>query len=144
MKPFRFRLKKILSYRGHLEKLAQQDLVKTQIKARSLEQKIKDLTRLRHETTKACNKETKKGISGARHQFYQSYFRTLDFDVESAQHDLVLTLETVKEKQAALQQTAINKKSLELLKEKQQSSYLTKFSREEQKQLDEMIVLRKR
>jgi flagellar FliJ protein len=144
MKPFRFRLNKVLSYRRHLEKMAQQELVKAQMKVGEIEQHIQDLNRLRLETVETCGHETKKGMTGARYQFFQSYLVTLDFHLETAGLDLIKAREMVKEKQAVLQQTAIGKKSLEVLKDKQHDAYMAAFATEEQKHLDEMILLRRR
>ena len=140
MKPFTFRLSKILDYRKHLNKIAQIDLFNARKECIRREKEVKRLSEKRREVVKSCSDEGLKGIDVPRYKIYQAYLYKIMYDLESAHTRLKQEKENVRNKKAILANESIKKKTLETLKDLQQSKYIELSEREDQKTLDEMVI----
>lgn len=143
MKPFSFRLDSILRYRSHLEKMAQRDLFRAINRVIEIERAIKGLGEKRVETARECSDEGFKGINVPQYQIYRSFLKGLEHDLERSHIRLEEGEEKVKAKKAALRRASIKKKTLEALKDVRHKEYMTRLEREEQKVLDELVLMRK-
>jgi len=140
MKPFNFRLDKILDYRSYLMKRAQVDLSNARYEC---ERRIKEIGRLaqqRTEVAKQCNDEGIKGMDVARYQIFQAFLQALESDLEKTHIRLQEGQEQVREKEAVLKKASIKKKALESLKDMQHKKYMESSEREAQKVLDEIVI----
>jgi len=140
MKPFTFRLDKILDYRKYLTKVAQIDLFNAKIKCIRREKKIKRLSEERKEIAKSCIDEGVKGIDVPRYKIYMAYLSKIEHDLESAHALLKQEKENVLTKKTILTNKSIKKKSLETLKELKHDRYIELSEREDQKVLDEIVI----
>jgi len=140
MKPFRFRLDKILDYRKHLNKIAQIDLFNARNECIKREKEVKRLSEKRKEIVKSCSDEALKGIDVPRYKIYQAYLYKIMHDLESAHTRLNQEKENVITQKAILINESIKKKTLETLKDMQHKKYMELSEREDQKTLDGMVI----
>lgn len=144
MKPFTFRLDKILDYRKYLTKVAQIDLFNARTECIRREKKVKRLSEKRKEIAKSCIDEGVKGIDVPRYKIYLAYLSKIEHDLESAHTLLKQEKENVITKEAILTNKSIKKKTLETLKDLKHNKYIELSQREDQKILDEMVITGKR
>lgn len=140
MKPFNFRLDKILDYRSYLMKRAQVDLSNARYECKQRAKEIERLVQQRTEVAKQCSDEGIKGIDVARYQIFQTFLQTLESDLEKAHIRLQEGQEQATEKEAILKKASIKKKALESLKDLQHKQYMESSEREAQKVLDEIVI----
>ena len=140
MKPFTFRLDKILGYRKHLNKIAQIDLFNARNECIRREKEVKKVSEKRKEIAKSCDDEGLKGINVPRYQIYQSYLYKIMHDLESAHTRLKHEKENVTAKKTILANESIKKKTLETLKDLQHKKYMELSEKENQKTLDEIVI----
>ena len=144
MKPFTFRLDKILDYRKYLTKVAQIDLFNARTECIRREKKVKRLSEKRKEIAKSCIDEGVKGIDVPRYKIYLAYLSKIEHDLESAHTLLKQEKENVITKETILTNESIKKKTLETLKDLKHNKYIELSQREDQKILDEMVITGKR
>jgi flagellar export protein FliJ len=140
MKPYSFRLDKILNYRSYLRKKAQIDVFNARNECLKKEKEVLRLVEKRSEISKKCSEEETMGVSVPVYHTYQTYLQRIGYDLEKAYTRLDEEKEEVMAKEMILKQASINKKTLEVLKELQNKRYLEASGREEQKILDEIVI----
>ena len=143
MKPFSFRLDSILNYRDYLEKRAQRDLFNARNEYIKRLKAVKRLAKERGEIARRCRDEGFRGIDVPLYQIYISFLQRLEHDIERAHMSLKKGEEKVKAQEAVLKKESIKKKTLELLKDLQLKRRLERLEREEQKQMDELVIIRR-
>lgn len=143
MNPFSFRLESILNYRSHLEKMAQRDLFRAENEVMEGRKAIEKLTESRREIALKCSEERFRGMSVPQYQIYRSFLKRLDDDLKRAHISLIEAGEKVMAKKEALKKESIRKKTLEALKDLQLKKYMKRLEKEEQKVMDELVILRK-
>jgi len=141
MKPFTFRLDKILDYRKYLKKTAQIDLFNAKNECLRREKEIIRLDEQRIAIAKNCMDEGFKGIDVPRYKIYQTYLQKIDHDLESAHISLKEGEEDVMTKKILLKNKSIKAKTLETLKDVQHNKYMKSSEREDQKILDEIVII---
>ncbi len=141
MKPFTFRLDKILDYRGYLMRRAQIDLSVARNECKRIEEEIERLSQKKVATAAECIDEGVNGMDVARYQIYQAFLQGLDDGLENAHTGLIEGEKQVLAKKAVLKNRSIKKKALEMLKEMQHKKYKETSIRKEQKTLDEIVLV---
>ena len=141
MKPFTFRLDKILDYRGYLMRRAHIDLSVVRNECKRLEEEIERLSQKKVATAAECIDEGVNGMDVARYQIYQAFLQGLDDGLENAHTGLIEGEKQVLAKKAVLKNKSIKKKALEMLKEMQHKKYKETSIRKEQKTLDEIVLI---
>ncbi len=141
MKPFTFRLDKILDYRGYLMRRAQIDLSVARNECKRIEEEIEKLSQKKVAITAECTDEGAKGMDVAWYQIYQAYMQGLDDGLENAHAGLIEGEKQVLSKKAVLKKKSIERKALEILKEMQHKKYKETLVKEEQKTLDEIVLV---
>jgi flagellar export protein FliJ len=140
VKPFSFRLKSVLKYRNYQEKNARKNLLIARDGYSAREKEIEKLTKKKMDTAREISKETVKGIDAWRYDFYRSFLKRLEQDLETAYCSLREAEKEVKEKQKILKKASINKKTLETLEDLQSKRYVEDLNAEEQKTMDELAI----
>ena len=140
MKPYSFRLDKILDYRNYLRKKAQIDVFNARNECQKREKEVLRLVEKRAEISNKCNEEEKRGVSVPVYHTYQAYLERIGYDLKNAHIRLDEEKEEVMAKEMILKQASINKKTLEVLKELKYKRYMESLGREEQKILDEIVI----
>ena len=141
MKPFKFRLDKILDYRGYLAKKAQIDLYNAQGEYDRRQKEVKRLAQTRVEVVRECKDEGIKGIDVARYQIYQAFLQKLNGALERAHISLKEGKKYLAAKEAILKKALIHRKVLETLKDMQHKKYQKTSENAEQKTLDEIVLI---
>ncbi|MFH1993445.1 MAG: flagellar export protein FliJ [Pseudomonadota bacterium] len=141
MRPFRFRLDKILDYRGYLLKRAQIDLYNAQSEYKRRQNELKSLAQTRVEVARECMDEGIKGIDVARYKIYQAFLQKLDDDLGKAHIRLKEGKKHLAVKAAQLKKASMKRKALETLKDRQYKKYQKTSENEEQKALDEIVLI---
>jgi flagellar export protein FliJ len=144
MKPYAFRLKKVLEYRSYLRKKAQIALFNARNECLRREKEVLSLENKKSEISNKCSQEETEGISVPVYNTYQAYLKSIGSDLKQAYIKLDEGKEEVLAKEITLKQASINKKSLEALNELKHKKYLESLGREEQKILDEIVIIGKR
>lgn len=140
MKPFSFRLDKILNYRTYLRKKAQIELFNARNECLKREKEVMNLIEERREISEQCSERESRGMSVPDYNTYQAYLKRIGKDIEKAYIKLNREKEEVIAKEIVLKQASINKKTLEVLKELKHNKHMESMAREEQKILDEIVI----
>ena len=140
MKPYSFRLNKILDYRKYLRKRAQIDVFYARNECQKREKELLELVEQRAEISEECSEEETKGMCVPVYQIFQAFMQKIDYDLKEAHLKLNEEKEKVIVKEAILKQASIKKKTLETLKDLQYKKYMETLGREEQKILDEIVI----
>jgi len=143
MKPFSFRLDSILKYRNYLEKKAQRNLVNVINEYIGWEREIEGLSKKRMEIARKCSDEGFRGMDVPKYHLYRSFLQKVNDDLERANMSLKKTEEKIKEKKAVLKGESIKKKTLETLKDLQLKKYMHRLEKEEQKTIDELVIMKR-
>jgi flagellar FliJ protein len=140
MKPFSFRLNKILDYRKYLRKRAQIDVFNARNECQKREKEVIRLNEKRTEISKECSEEETKGMSVPVYQLFTTFMQKIDDDLKEAHLRLNEGKDEVMVREAILKQASIKKKTLETLKDLKYKHYMETLGREEQKILDEIVI----
>lgn len=143
MKRFDFRLNKILYYRNHLKKKAQVELSEARTAYLQSEDAVAFLKEKRADLEEKWDGENRRGMTAPRYQIYRAFLDKLSADLEAAESRLEAAAHNVAAKEKALLEKSIHKKTLDILKDAKYEKYLEASSREEQKALDEIVLLRR-
>lgn len=143
MKKFSFRLDSILNYRSHLEKMAQRDVFHAQNVVIETERAIERLAARREEVGRECSVERGNGMSVPQYQIYKSYVARLDSDMVNGHGTLEEAEENVRSKKEVLRKESVKKKTLETLRDLQREKFMRRLEKEEQKMMDELVLLKK-
>ncbi len=141
MKSFAFRLDRILKYRKHLEKRAQTDLVKAEAQYKQMQREAQTIGQKRRQIAQKCIDEELKGINAARYQIYQTFMQKLELDLEKIHLNLKEKKKQISAQKECVKRESMKKKTLESLKELQHQRYMQISAREEQKAIDEIVVI---
>jgi len=143
MKPFSFRLDSILNYRNYLEKRARRNLANAISEYIGWEREIERLSKKRIEIAGKCSDEGLRGMDVPKYHMYRSFLQRVSDDLERANMSLKKAEEKIEEKKAALKDKSIKKKTLETLKDLQRKRYMRRLETEEQKTIDELVIMKK-
>jgi len=107
------------------------------------EKTVKRLAEKRREIARKRSDEGFRGIDVSLYQIYRSFLQKLDQDLENAHMSVKEGKEKVEAQQAVLKKESIKKRTLEILRDLQLRRHLEGVEREEQKVLDELVIIRK-
>jgi flagellar FliJ protein len=142
MKKFDFRLQPLLKYRQYLERVAQQNTARAQMDVKNCEKQISHLTEVYANSNDRIQEEIAKGISAVEFKRYHQY---LDFVESSITEEKIKKLELKKvlnEKLLELKKKSVDKKAMELYREKLRTIYTQEMIEAEQKDLDEISSIK--
>ncbi len=140
MKPYTFRLNKILDYRKYLRKRAQIDVFNARNECQKREKEVIRLVEKRSKISEECSEEEVKGMFVPVYNLFTAFMQKIDDDLKEAHLRLSAGKDKVMMKEAILKQASIKKKTLETLKDLQYKKYMETLGREEQKVLDEIVI----
>lgn len=144
MKRFVFRLEPVLNYKVHQERMAQLEVAKARKALEACEAKIKVLMEDANAAARDLDARISKGISMDRYRFYTNYLSSMDTLIEREKNQQSLLAKQLTEKQNQLRQKTIDKKTLEILKEKQRETYYQDVNALFQKEADDMVTIRRK
>ena len=127
-----------------MRKKAQIDVFNARNECLKREKEVRSLINKKHAISIKCSEEEFNGIRVPVYNTYQTYLKSIEYDLEKAYIKLDEGKEEVAAKEKILKQASINKKTLEVLKELKHKKYMEALGREEQKTLDELMFIGKR
>ena len=141
MKPFTFRLEKVLNYRGHLLDRARLELSAARARMLAAQEGLSQLTNRREAAKESCRREGARSMTGLRYHLYQKFLDGLDRNLDEAHVDLRKRASRVKDCEKAVASARIQKKVLETLKERGRQAHAEAAARVEQKEMDDMVLI---
>lgn len=142
MKRFSFRLESVLSYRKFREKKAMLQLIKFRNTHVRIKNKILELKNEKLKVSEKCRTDSSQGIDASLYKSYISYLDKLGVEIKNSKVELDENETAMKQQEAVLKSETINKKALEIHKETLFKAHSIAAEKEEQKLLDEMILIR--
>lgn len=141
---FRFPLQKVLEHRKVLEDLAQKDFRETEAELRHQEKVLEDLIEALRQSRLEAGRIHDQGSSDAPERLKQIHeFEVLqDIRIKSQRAKVEECEKLVEEKREILRQKAVDLKIMERLKERRREEFLKEQASLEQKENDEISVIR--
>lgn len=140
MKPFSFRLEKVLRYRAHLEKRVQLQFCEAAEKVNEQRARIVALSETRMDGAARLARERAEGIPVGRDHLYASFLQGVGERITEEGRKLEKSFERLERLRGLLLVAAAKKKSLESLKDVQVARFKEEGNRVEQKLLDELVL----
>jgi flagellar protein FliJ len=143
MKKFKFRLEPLLRYRSFLEDQAKLEVARVRHEVLECEQKI---TRMQDDYKAAflnMNSEAGTGIDAGRYSRFSSYLIAIEQQVENEEFRKMELEQVLYQKQEVLTKKTIDRKAMENLKERRKKEYYSEMMKAEQKDTDDIIIVRK-
>ena len=137
---FRFSLEKVLDYRVQLEEQAKLELAKALQVQLTREKAVRDLREVIAVHTAAL--EGKTDVTPADFWLWRVYKERLEMDILLAEEDLRQAAVEVARRRTTVVERSTERKLLDKLKSNQAERYAREESLKEQKQNDEMAVVR--
>ncbi len=142
MKRFEFKLQPLLTYREYLERLAQQKTAKAHLDVKNCEDLIAHLRQTWDKNSEKMDGIVGEGVNAAEFKRYYYYRESLENDIEDEKVKELQLRETLKKKLLELKKKSVEKKAMELYREKLKTEYNQEIIKVEQKELDEISSLK--
>ena len=142
MKKFKFRLEPLMRYREFLERQKKLEVAKARSDVLSCEQSIEQAHAAFLETVNLLEDDLGKGMDAVRFLQVQNYLSGLESFEKMERKRRGKLLGVLSQRQKELAKKSVEKKAIEKLKLRQKEEYYTLMSKEEQKSLDDIIILR--
>ncbi len=143
MKKFSFKLDSVLKYREHQEKKALRDLTEATSVWMELRDMCDGLLEKKENLLDQLRMEAMEGMAASWYMVCQNYARELDNNLEQAQHKLEKQNQIVEDRRESLKKQYMAKESLGSLKSLYAQNHKKWVEEEEQKFLDEMILMKR-
>ncbi len=142
MKRFAFKLQPLLNYREYLERVAKQNTAKAQMDIVLCEKQIKDLKNTRDQHLERIEIELEQGTSAAQFRQSRDYLDAVETYMEQEKFKKIKLSGILKEKLLVLKKKTIDKKVMEIYRERLKTEYNQIILASEQKELDEISSLK--
>lgn len=142
MKKFQFKLQPLLKYREYQEKLAQQETASAQMDVKKSEEQIENLKQTYSKQDDTIRKITTDGISASQFQQHYQYLMAVGNSVQEEKIRKAQLKEILKQKLLALKKKSVDKKAMEIYKDRLKDMYTREMIQAEQKELDEITTLK--
>ncbi len=139
---FRFRYEALLSYRKYLKEQAEIELAKANEQLRIARQDLEEMLRKYETTNKRLEQKLEKRIYGNRLQDYTNYLLALKSEMEQKASEISEWEKRVDKKRKILLQKNKEWKILDTLKERDYKKWLQEANKKEQKEINEMAIVR--
>ena len=142
MKKFRFHLEPLMKYRAFLERQKQLEVAKARSDVLACEQSIEKARSAFSNTVDGLEANLDSGMPAAQFLQVRDYLSGLEsFEVSEEKRRTGL-LKVLTRRQGELAKKSVEKKAIEKLRTKRKEEYYTAMLKEEQKTMDDMIILR--
>ncbi len=142
MKKFKFSLSPLLKYREFTEDKAKHEVAKAATKVNKCRDNIESAKKNIEKTMTDLNNAITFGIEPDRYQRYKSYHKYLNIYIKSETLFLKDLNAVLLEKQTYLKKKVMEKKIILQYKEKQKKEYYENMLKLEQKEADDIILIR--
>ncbi len=142
MKRFDFRLQPMLNHREYLERIAKQNTARAQMDVVQCDGRITDLKNTRDEQAHNVENELEKGMSAFEFKQYCDYLNDVETRIEEEKARKIKLSGILKEKLLELKKKTVDKKAMEVYRERLKTEYTQKIFAAEQKEIDEISSLK--
>lgn len=142
MKRFQFKLDPLLNYRSYQERLAQQETARAHMDVNGCRQMIRQLKQTRIRQADDIEKSLQKGLHSSQFKRYYEYLEALESQIADEKKRKVQLKKVLEEKVQVLKKKSVDKKAMELYRERQLARYNQELLRTDQKELDEISSLK--
>ncbi len=142
MKKFDFRLQPLLKYRQYLERVAQQKTAKAHMDVKNCEKQISHFTKVYANSNDRIKEEVVKGISAVEFKRYHDYLDSVESTIKEEKLRKNDLKKVLAEKLVELKKKSVDKKAMELYREKLRTAYTQEMIKTEQKDLDEISSMK--
>lgn len=141
---YSFKFETLLNYKKRLEEVAQQVLAQKMTERAEAEQKLNRLKTRGEKCLFELIKKRAKGIPAAQHLLYINYLNLLAKDIAIQEEVAQALARAVEEARQKLLKLSREKKMIEKLKKKDFNAFTQEMIRVEQKENDELVLIRRR
>lgn len=142
MKKFKFKLHPLLKYRAYQEKVARQKTARAHMDVENCRQQIVELEQTWDQQADSMEEMVTKGVPASRFHRYHQYLTVIETGIEQEKVKKA-QLETVLQKKLVeLKKKSVKKRTMELYEEKLRDAYTREMLQMEQKELDEISILK--
>ncbi|NOX35002.1 MAG: hypothetical protein GXP56_14950 [Deltaproteobacteria bacterium] len=142
MKRFEFKLQPLLNYRQYLEQIARQNAAKAHMDVKNCEELILGLKRTCDQNADKMEDIVAEGVSAPEFRRYHSYLDAVKTSMKYEKSRKIELKKLLKEKLLELKKKSVDKKAMELYREKLKTAYTQEVIKIEQKELDEISSLK--
>jgi flagellar FliJ protein len=142
MKKFKFRLEPLMRYREFLERQKRLEVAKARSDVLSCEKSIEQTRAAFSETVNLLEDDLGKGMDAAQFLRVKDYLVGLETFEDTEKKRRKKLLDVLTRRQKELAGKTVEKKVIEKLKLRQKEEYYTVMLKEEQKSLDDIVILR--
>jgi flagellar FliJ protein len=142
MKRFEFKLQPLLKYREYLERIAQQNTAKAHMDVKNCEKQILHLKQIWDQNADKIEAIVVNGVSASEFRRYHHYLEAVESGIEDEKSRKIQLKKILKEKLLELKKKSVDKKAMELYREKLKTIYTREVIKIEQKELDEISSLK--
>ena len=142
MKKFQFKLAPLLNYRTYLERLAQQDTARAHMDVKGCESAIRQLKLNRVRQADEIEESLQKGLHSSQFKRYYEYMDALENQLVDEKKRKTQLKKVLEEKIQILKKKSVDKKAMELYRDRQHTRYQQELLKTEQKELDEISTLK--
>lgn len=142
MKRFQFKLNPLLSYRKYLERLAQQETAKANLDVKTCEKAIAGLKQSRARQADMIADNLQQGMTASEFRRQYDYIDAVEAQINTEKKKKVRLKYVLNEKVKILKKKSVDKKAMELYRDRKKTEYNIKLRQTEQKELDEISSLK--
>ncbi len=143
MKKFKFNLEPVLRYRKHIEMQKKQELSLAMKKLSDCEQETLKFQDKYLKLNDDFGKNISEGIDGNYHSFFNDYLLSLSFDIELLKAECVKLEKDVFNKKQIVLSKQKERKVVDKFKERKKKIFYNNMIKLEQKEADEMLIVKK-
>ncbi len=144
MKRFSFKLESVLKYRKYKEKKAQMDLSDARLAWMNHLHTVNALEEKKENLQVQIQKDTCAGMDASWYLVCQNFASKLDDELGIAQNELETRCRIMEDRRVCLENEYIKKESLDSLKSLYAQQHRIQIEAEDQKSIDEMVLIKKR
>jgi flagellar FliJ protein len=142
MKKFAFRLETLLHYRKNLEEKEQAVLFQLVSRLQRESNHLQDLQAKHQETLKELTQMRAEGAVYGETSWFYLYLDRLRFEMRRSSERIRQLEQDIQEQKAVLVEAQKKKKILDSLKTKEKKAFISAVDKQEQKAVDEIVVVR--
>ncbi|MFC1891241.1 flagellar export protein FliJ [Thermodesulfobacteriota bacterium] len=139
---FKFRYEALLKYRGHIKEKAEIDLSRAQNKLRLDKEHLSNNKKALIKANQNLDSDLRATITSSMLQAHSEHIMILKLQIEAGKVEIYNSDKIVQEKLKILQKITIQYKIIEKLREKDYKKWNQKQNYLEQKEMDEIAILR--
>ncbi|CCK81739.1 flagellar export protein FliJ [Desulfobacula toluolica] len=142
MKRFEFKLQPLLNYRKYLEQVARQNTAKASMDVENCAKQIVYLKQTYDQKVEKIEDIVANGVNAFEFRLHNQYLNAVENSIEDEKSRKIELQKILQEKLLELKKRSVDKKAMELYREKLKHEYTQEVLTIEQKELDEISSIK--